>query len=184
MDSDALIMPLLNTVGSILESDAPSSLKIEAAQTLVHFGSGYGQRHLETDSQIEETTPQKSLATSTGLAQSVKSQSTLLPLSPTSKSSLSPTSKSTLKGSSRGGSLLSKQQTILGESGAVEAAVKGFEHSLLIGANDVSNAIGEALLEMSFCIQSAERMHEGRPYPLVKESCQCQPFTDSHHRTD
>lgn len=168
MDSTPLITPLLSTLSGILDSDSCTSLKIETAQSLIHIGSGYGQRHLEPDPHSEDPTLRKSLALSTGnslLSQTAKSYSRSIPLTSV-KQPLSPTLKGTLKNSLNGGSLLSRNQSLLGESGAVEAAVRGFDRSVRLGEDDSASLIEEALLEMSFSTENAERMHEGRPSNL------------------
>ncbi|GAQ87466.1 hypothetical protein KFL_003550050 [Klebsormidium nitens] len=178
VDSTPLITPLLSTLSGILDSDSCTSLKIEAAQSLIHIGSGYGQRHLEPDPNSEDPALRKSLSLSTGrtpLAQTAKSYRGSKPLTSV-KQPLSPTLKGTLKNSLNGGSLLSRNQSLLAESGAVEAAVRGFERSARTGKKDSAGLIGEALLEMSFSTENAERMHAAGILEPISHVLETAPF--------
>jgi hypothetical protein len=160
--SGAAITPLLTVISSILISNAASSLKVEAAQALAYIASGYGQRHLESDlpTELEHSTLRKSLVNPLGfpVLQTAKS-STSLGLS--SKKPLSPTSNGSLKSGATWLEVIGRNQTLLGESGSVEAAVRSFGRSIQAGESEVADAVADALLEMSFSTQNAERMNAG-----------------------
>lgn len=161
--SGAVITPLLTVISSVLVSTAASSLKIEAAQALAYIASGYGQRHLESDlpPESEQSTLRKSLVNPLAipLSQTAKS-STSLGLS--SKKPLSPTSNGSLKSGATWSKVICRNQTLLGESGSVEAAVRSFGRSIRAGEGEVADAVADALLEMSFSTQNAERMNAGK----------------------